>query len=130
MEGNQRKEKEGALSRREFLRNSSAVAAGILASGLPVSQFVHAQGTDRIRVGVIGIGGRGSGAVRQCVNAAPNVELWAIGDYWPGKALGALEKLQKDLGEKCKATPERCFSGFDNYKQVIDSGVDLVVMAS
>lgn len=128
---NQEKKDEGQqLSRRDFLKTSAAATAGVWAAGLPVANFVHAAPNETLKVGVIGLGGRGSGAIRDHIRATTGTVVWALGDYWPGKAKSQLGGLQKDLGDRCQVTPERCFEGFDNYKQVIDSGVDLIVTAA
>ncbi len=119
------RENEQPVSRRDFLKTSAAVTAALLASG----NYAHAQGSDRIRVGVIGCGGRGKGAARDCVNSAPGVELVAMGDLFQDQVDGARKNLQ-NLGDKYKVADDRVFVGFDNHQKVIDSGVDLVILAT
>lgn len=130
------------VSRRAFLKSSAAGAAalGSLAAG---AGPVFAAGSDRIRVGLVGCGNRGTGAAMNCVLSSPGVEIVALGDVFQDKidtALGAL----KDAGGKkewscsqpwtradaVKATRDTCFVGFDAYQKVIDSGVDLVILAT
>ena len=128
--------KSDGISRRDFLKATAASGAALLAGG-----FAHAAGSDRIRVGVIGCGGRGRGAARNCLDAAPGVEIYAIGDIFPD----VVEWVHKDFKEghkwgddevaglpkeKYNVTKDRCFSGWDAYKKVIKSGVDLVILAS
>ena len=78
-----------------------------------------------LKVGVIGCGGRGSGAVVDTLNAANGIKVWALGDVFPEK----IEKLRGTLKEKFnqEVPAENCFVGFDAYKKVIDSGVDYVI---
>ncbi|AWI08226.1 Gfo/Idh/MocA family protein [Ereboglobus luteus] len=127
------------LTRRKFLGTAAAISAVPLLTKLPAAAF--AAGSDRIKVGVIGTGGRGVGAMRNCLAADPSVVVWALGDVFKDRVDEAREKLIKGSPKSRKpsapvpsdrffATPERCFSGFDAYKQVIASGVDLVILAA
>ncbi len=132
-----------STSRRSFLRTSAAAAlSGAIisraaegsspSSSVAVRQFGPAVHTDKIRIALIGCGGRGSGAVRNALQADANVELVALADAFPEQANGALESLQKSekLKDKVKVTPDRVFSGLDAYQRAIDCGVDLVLLAS
>jgi hypothetical protein len=116
-----------ALTRKDFLKTSAVTAAALLTSG---NYAFAAQGTDRIGVGVIGCGGRGTGAAGDCANAAPGVEIVALGDLFEDRVKSSRENL-KGLGDKLKVTDARCFSGFDAYRKVIATpGVDLVILAT
>ena len=122
--------KAGENTRREFLQTSSAVAAGVAGATLlsrPAGAF--AGGDDLIKVGLIGCGGRGTGAAEQCVTAAPNVKLYAMADMFPDRLDGCKSNLGK-LGDKISVADDRCFTGFDAYQKLIDSGVDLVILAT
>jgi predicted dehydrogenase len=134
--GNYRTDSKGVLSmidsnksgesRREFLRTSTAVAA---VSGLGFLPNAHAAGSDTIKVGLIGCGGRGTGAAEQCVTAADNVKLYAMGDMFADHLKNCRKNLEK-LGERIDLIDDRCYTGFDAYKKVIASGVDLVILAT
>lgn len=118
------------MSRREFIKASAGVVIGGLATGLPVHAYAHAQGSDRLRVGLIGCGGRGTGAARDAVFAAKGVEIYAMGDIFPDR-LEASKKLLEPLGnEMFNVSNDRCFTGVDAYKGVIASGVDIVILAT
>ena len=117
-------------SRREFLKTSSALAAGALVGGLAMPRTVHAAGSDVLRVGLIGCGGRGTGAAAQALNADPNAKLVAMGDAFADRLQASRQSLQKRLGPKVEVDDDHCFTGFDNYKKVIESGVDVVVLAA
>lgn len=112
-------------SRRDFLKTSAALAGAALAP------HVHAAGSDVLRIGLIGCGGRGTGAAAQALQADPNVKLVALGDAFADRLQQCLKTLRddKDVGGKVDVAEDRCFTGFDAYKQVIDSGVDVVLMA-
>jgi predicted dehydrogenase len=113
-----------SATRRAFLQ--TAVAAPLV---LP---HVHAAGSDTLRVGLIGCGGRGTGAAEQALKADKNVKLVAMGDVFEDrlkKSLGLLREHEV-VGPKVDVKPERCFVGFDAYKQVIASGVDVVLLTT
>ena len=81
-----------------------------------------------LKAGVIGCGGRGSGAIVNLLEAANGITVTALGDTFADR----LESLKKDLAEKHnQVVPDaNCFVGFDAYKKVIDSGVDMVIIAT
>ena len=114
------------ITRRSLIK-ASAASAAILAMG---TNFAHAQGSDRIRVGMVGAGPRGRGAARDCTEADRSVEIVAIAEMFPDKLEEARKNLKETLGGQYKVTDDRCFLGFDAYKNVIDSDVDLVLLCS
>ncbi len=85
---------------------------------------------DTLKIGLIGCGGRGSGAANQALKADPNVVLWAMGDIFKDKMDASLENLTKVHGPKVKVDEGRKFIGFDAFKKVLDSGVDVVLLAT
>lgn len=125
-------------SRRQFLKTGAAVSLlPLLGSVTPA----FAAGSDRLRIGLVGCGGRGIGAVRNCIAADPSVQLVALGDAFADRVEAALTELGKGAGtaerpvpplpaDQFAVTRERCFSGFDAYKQVINSGIDLVLLVT
>lgn len=118
-------------SRRDFLK-SSATAVGATVAVQLGSTGVHAAGSDIIRIGLVGCGGRGTGAAGQALHADPGVRLVAMGDMFPDRLRDSLNQLKRDdeLAKRIEVTPEHCFTGFDAYKQVIASGVDVVLLAT
>jgi predicted dehydrogenase len=115
--------------RRDFLKTSAATAAALTLAHLPA---IHAGGSDTLRVGLIGCGGRGTGAATQALRADRNVKLVAMGDAFRDRLESSLATLRRDgdIAAKIDVRPERCFTGFDNYQQVINSGVDVVLLCS
>jgi predicted dehydrogenase len=121
-------------TRRDFLK-TSAVAGGVLAAGGLMN--VHADGPEVIRIGLVGCGGRGSGAVEQCLRAGAlanphvNVRLVALGDAFRDRAAGLRNRLSSTDGlrDKVDVPDDRIFVGLDAYQHVIDN-VDLVLLAT
>ena len=123
---------QNASSRRRFLRTSSAaVMGGALASSLQFpSVTLGAPNSKKLRIGLVGCGGRGTGAAAQALKADSNVELTAMGDLLAEPMEKSLASLQKQAADKIKVEPERKFVGFDAYQKVIDSGGDVVLLTT
>lgn len=117
-------------SRRAFLRNSAAATAGITAGLMTGSNFAYAGARDTLRVGLVGCGGRGTGAARDAVEGAPSVEIVAMGDLFEDRLQRSRDALAEAVGESLTATDETCFVGFDAYRKVIASDVDMVILAT
>ncbi len=127
-------------SRRKFLTASAAATAGGVL--LSTARSVHAAGTDTLKVGLIGTGGRGSGAAVNALVADPNCQLVALCDIFPDRIESGLkaitqtakdeekERKRNDIVNRIAVKDEMRFSGFDGYKQLIDSGVDVVLLCS
>ena len=92
--------------------------------------FAYAAGSDVIRVGLIGCGGRGTGAARDCAVSAEGVEIVALADLFRDRLEERRGALQEAIPEQYRVTDDRCYSGFDSYKALIDSDVDLVILAT
>jgi len=117
-----------SVSRRDFLKTASAAS---LAALVGRSGGLFASGSDQIRVGVIGCGGRGTGAAIDCVRSSDNVVITAMGDLFQDRVDSSLSRLKERLNpENVAATPETCFSGFDNFQKVLACDVDLVILAA
>ena len=115
-------------TRRQVIKTASAAGA-LAAVSFPHIAKAQAGNNDTIKVGLIGCGGRGSGAISQALNADPNVKLWSIADAFKAP----LERCLKGMSsyeERAKVPAERQFVGIDSYKEVMASGVDLVILTS
>ncbi len=130
-------------TRRDFLKTSTALAVAGGVSTLLDAPAVHAAGSDVIRVGIIGCGGRGSGAAENVLQSAKGVCVVALGDYFQQderrRGVGpcrqrliefAEDPKVKELGNKVDLPQDRCFTGLEAYKKVIESGVDYVILAT
>jgi predicted dehydrogenase len=122
------------LPRRSFVEASGLALA---AMALPRRAFgIGRPDADPIRIGVIGCGGRGSGAVRDAVAASDNVFITALGDLFPDRLAKTREGFAKTITENprfaaaYKVTDDRCFTGFDAVDQVLATDCDLVILAT
>ena len=123
-----------SASRRDFLKASSlAAVGGTAAYTLAIARSAHAAGDDVLRVGLIGCGGRGSGAAADALQADPNVKLVAMGDAFEDRLRSGLDAIRDAVGDQASridVPEERRFVGFDAYQKVIDCGVDVVLLTS
>jgi predicted dehydrogenase len=120
-------------SRRQFIKTSATAAVGGALAGPLIfnTNSSAASPGETLKVGLIGCGGRGSGAAAQALKADGNVELVAMGDAFERPMKGALKAIASEAGEdKVKVKAENTFVGLDSYRKVIDSGVDLVILAT
>jgi myo-inositol 2-dehydrogenase / D-chiro-inositol 1-dehydrogenase len=120
-----------AATRRDFLGTSVRIAAGAsLAGTLVFPKTVHAGVSESLRIGLIGAGLRGTGAAQNALSASPENVLVAVGDAFPEAAKSSVRKLRRVAGIKnqVQVADDHLFSGFDAYKQVVDSGVDVVIL--
>jgi predicted dehydrogenase len=118
-------------TRREFLATGAAAAVGAgIAGSLDVAHAAHADGSDTIRIGLVGCGGRGTGAAADALGADKNIALVAMGDTFGDRLQASLGNIKKAAGDKVQVTPDHCFTGFDAYKKVIDSDVDVVLLCT
>jgi predicted dehydrogenase len=116
-------------SRRDFLKTSGALMGAAMAGSLSVGRAAHAAGSDVLKIGLIGCGGRGRGAAANAMTADENTRLVALADPFPNQMQSSLDSLKKSFGERVTATPDTCFDGFDGYRKVLDCGVDVVLLA-
>jgi predicted dehydrogenase len=119
-------------TRREFLKSSTGVAIGATLTGtLAVPRAVHAGASESLRIGLIGCGSRGIGAAQNALHASKSNVLVAVGDAFEDFAQASVRKLRRfeECKDQLKVEPDHVFAGFDAYKQVIDSGVDVVLLA-
>ena len=134
------------MNRRDFLQRSTILGVGgivgvsALASACKGPKYVPLRNPEdyyiperpdkaiqgkEIKVGVIGCGGRGSGAIQNLFDAADGIRLTALGDVFPDKIENFRKMAAEQLGQE--VLEENCFIGFDAYQKVIDSGVDMII---
>lgn len=119
-------------SRREFLKTSAVAGVVLAAPALLTRQAFGAENSDTLRVGLIGCGGRGTGAAGQALHADQNAVLVAVADVFPEPMTRALDSLKKDaaIAARVQVPPEKRFAGLDGYQKLIESGVDVVLQAA
>src|ERR1044071_2184705 len=110
------------ISRRSFLRRSTAAGAGATTFTIVKPAMVRAVGPEKLKAGLVGCGGRGTEAASQLLHGNPNVELVAMGDIFEDKLEASLKNIQNhrrwaaEIGPRVKVDPEHHFVGFDAYQ--------------
>jgi predicted dehydrogenase len=124
-------------TRRDFIKTSSSLlvaggaVAGGLSKGLSIARAAHAYGSDAIRIGLIGCGGRGTGAAVQAMNTTGGeVRLVAMADAFGDSLQAALRGIKSQHPDKFDVPKERQFVGFEGYKQLLEQDLDLVILAT
>ncbi len=120
-------------SRREFMKTGTTLSlTGGLLSTFGATSGVYAAGSGTLKVGLVGCGGRGTGAASQALHADPDVKLVAVADAFPDRLEQCVTILgrQGDIKDKVEVPDDHKFVGFDCYEKLIDSGVDVVLLAS
>jgi len=118
-------------NRRSFLGKSSAAVAGAsLLTGLDPVAAAHVSYDETIKIGLVGCGGRGRGATAQAMNTDGPTKLVAMADAFEDQLDSALRQLQRQHKDKVDVPKERQFVGFDAYQKVLDSDIDLVILAT
>ena len=125
------------MTRRDFVKASTTAGiATLLTHSLASRAF--AQGSDTLRVGLVGCGGRGIFAgISDCAASSPGVQVTAIGDLFPHKVQtaaksfqGSCERRKLNFEQIYKVTPDTMFSGWDAAQKVVNSNVDMVIFAT
>jgi len=126
------------LSRRSFLKGSVAVTTAGLAAQVAAVRGAYANGSDRLRVGLVGCGTRGVVDAANCVNAMSGVELYALGDLFEkrrgrDRMMGLAEGhewLNNRVSDRMNVPPERRFVGWEAYQRVLETDIDLVLLVT
>jgi myo-inositol 2-dehydrogenase/D-chiro-inositol 1-dehydrogenase len=120
-----------STTRRDFLKTATTAAlATAMAPGGNAFAGARASGSDAIRIGLIGCGGRGSGAVEDALTSSQGVSLVAMGDLFPDRLSASRDRLREKFGSAIDVPPDRSFTGFDAYQKVLASDINYVVLAT
>jgi myo-inositol 2-dehydrogenase/D-chiro-inositol 1-dehydrogenase len=120
------------VSRRSFLQTGAAITA----ASLVIPSYAYAQGSDTLKVGLIGCGGRGTGGIIQNMQSAPGMQLIALGDLLPERLASCRQQITQQsaaipaVAAANKLKDDMCFTGFDAYKKVLATDVDIVMLAT
>lgn len=117
-----------ASNRRDFLKKSAGVSAVAALGSMAISRSAHAAGSDIIKIGMVGAGGRCSGAAHDAMTADPGTRLVAISDLFADRVQAKRQTLKKDKPNQVMVDDAHCFVGMDGYKHVIEL-VDVVLIA-
>jgi myo-inositol 2-dehydrogenase/D-chiro-inositol 1-dehydrogenase len=126
---NQKQEVRSSLSRRRFLR-TTATAGGAVAAYLSFPRKQFALNSETLKIGLVGCGGRGTGAAVQALAADQNTVLTAMADAFEDRLKSSLDVLKSQSGERVQVDPGHCFVGFDACEKLIHSDVDVVLLAA
>jgi predicted dehydrogenase len=119
------------VSRRDFVKTTTATvaAAGPLAATATVLAAGARRAADPLHVGLVGCGGRGTGAAANALEASDDVKLVALADVFPDRLKTCRANLES-MGDRARVPDDRCFVGFDAYRQLLDTDVDVVLLAT
>jgi len=120
----------GSASRRQFLRKTAALATAGVAASLSLARSAYAAGSDTLRLGLVGCGGRGTGAAVNALDADPGTKVVALADAFPDRVESSLQRLKKSRPDRVAVDPDHCFAGFDACDKLLASGVDVVLLAT
>jgi len=116
------------ITRRDFIKTTAAAS---LAAAIPGNLGLFAAGSDALRIGVIGCGGRGTGAAINCLEAAEGIEIVALGDLVPDRIESSYRKLMENFPDRVRVPAGNRFTGFDNHLKVCAlPEVNLIVTAA
>jgi predicted dehydrogenase len=121
---------QSSVSRRDFLKSTSAAVAGAsVLGGLSIERSAFAASSDTLKLALIGCGGRGSGAASQALSTEGPLKLVAMADVFKDRMDDSLKNLSEKHGDRVDVPPDRQFIGFDAYKQAI-ALADIVILAT
>ena len=120
---------ETGVSRRGFLKTTSAVVGGSILGGLAIERSAFAAPDDTLKIVLVGCGGRGTGAASQALSTSGPVKLIAMADAVPNRLQSSLENLKKEHADRVDVPEDRQFIGFDAYKKAI-ALADVVILAT
>ncbi|MHC4508793.1 MAG: Gfo/Idh/MocA family oxidoreductase [Planctomycetota bacterium] len=129
MARSQKSDKDRSTTRRDFLKASTVATSAAVSGTLGIGPNVFAAGSDILRVGMVGCGGRNSGAAAQALTADPGARLVAMCDIFMDRVKDKRRILKEQKGDQVAVSDDRCFAGFDGYKRVIEAS-DVVVIAN
>jgi len=123
------------LSRRSFLTRSTAGGAAASTFMIIKPELVRGAGNEKLKVGLVGCGGRGTQAAQQLLHGNENVELVAMGDIFEDRLEKSIDQIRNSreypkARDKVNVHPEHHFVGFDAYKKVLASDIDVVMLAT
>jgi predicted dehydrogenase len=118
-----------SATRRGFLKTAAAAAIGTTLAGREI-HGAFAAGSDAIRIGLIGCGGRGTGAVGDALNGAEGVTVVAMGDAFRDHLDESRTRLLRDHGAKIDVPDDRAFVGFDAYQRVLATDANYIILAT
>ncbi len=121
--------KDHGTTRRDFLKHSAAAASAAAAGTQFIAKNAYAAGSDTLRVGMIGCGGRNKGAAAEALTADSGARLVAMCDIFMDRVKDKRAQLKAQMKDQVQVDDDHCFAGFDGYKHVIEAS-DVVLIAN
>ncbi|MDX1768466.1 MAG: Gfo/Idh/MocA family oxidoreductase, partial [Arenibacter troitsensis] len=120
-----------AKSRRDFVKTGVILASGSLFGGVPINAFGNIESNEKtvLKVGLVGCGGRGTGAAYEAMSTTSTVKLVALGDVFEDRLISAYQNLKNNFPDQVDIPNTQRFVGFDAYKQVLEL-CDVVILAT
>src|ERR1035438_597654 len=119
-----------SVSLRSFLASS---VGGAAAFQIIKPELVRGAGNEKLKVGLVGCGGRGTQAVQNLLTGCDNVEIVALADVFEDRMEDSIrtnKALKPELSNRFKVDAEHRFVGFDSYKKLLASDIDIVMLAT
>lgn len=123
--------KRTAQSRRDFVKTGVILASGTLIGGVPITAFGNSINNEKslLKVGLVGCGGRGTGAAYEALSTSSSVKLVALGEVFEDRLMSAHQNLKNSFPNQVDIPETQRFVGFDAYKQVLEL-CDVVILAT
>lgn len=120
-----------AQSRRDFVKTGAILASGTLIGGVPINAFGNSTNNEKslLKVGLVGCGGRGTGAAYEALSTSSSVKLVALGEVFEDRIISAYKNLKNSFPDQVDIPETQRFVGFDAYKQVLEL-CDIVILAT
>ncbi len=112
--------------------NTTAAAGGLAALSLAggTINLAHGASSGAIKIGLIGCGGRGTGAVGDSMKADPGIEVIAVCDAFTWRAEKAAKSFKNKYKDRCKIDKDHIFAGYEAYKEIVKTDADIILMAT
>ncbi|MCY2985910.1 MAG: Gfo/Idh/MocA family oxidoreductase [Planctomycetota bacterium] len=116
-------------SRRTFLKATAATTAAATTASF-LQRSAHAAGSDIIKVGLVGLGGRGMGAAKDAMSADAGCRLTSVAEVFYDRMENGREQLKKELGAQYEVPEEQCFSGWEALDKLLQTDINVVLLAT
>jgi predicted dehydrogenase len=118
------------VTRRDFIRTATGAAVAGSVASLDRLTGAYAAGSDEIRIGLVGCGGRGTGAAGNALKSAQGVRLVAMADAFQDRLDSARKALVDENGDAAKVADDHCFVGLNAYEQLLKTEINYVILAT
>ncbi len=121
---------QSSFTRRDFVRYSTLTASALAVTNMPVMARQDAGTSETIKVGLIGCGGRGTGAAHNALEAHQDVQIVAMADAFSDRLNSSRKSIADHTSGRGHVKEARCYTGFDAYRNLLNDDVDVVILAT